>query len=201
MRVSQISVLPMAAVTTFGLLLLMYSLIQTNYELPAKVDPPRIESVIMPEPAIEPLPTQMPSKPEPVAKAPPPIPESAPITKTADATAVSMAVPAFEAGDIDAGATSEGDYMPIVKVAPQYPSAALRRGIEGYVTVSFTVTANGSTRNVVVLEAVTKDGSATSIFDRAAIAAAERFKYRPRVRDGVAVEVYGVRNRFVFELD
>jgi protein TonB len=52
----------------------------------------------------------------------------------------------------------------------------------------------------VVLEAVTKDGNPTTIFNRAAIRAAERFKYRPRVIDGVAVEVPGVRNRFTFEI-
>jgi len=88
-----------------------------------------------------------------------------------------------------------------VQVAPQYPRAALSRGVEGYVTVSFTVTETGRTRNVTVLEATTKDGSATSMFDRAAIAAAEQFRYQPRVRDGAAVEVHDVRNRFVFELD
>ena len=48
---------------------------------------------------------------------------------------------------------------------------------------------------------VTTEGQTTSVFDRAAIAAAEQFKYQPRVQDGVAVDVHGVRNRFVFELD
>ncbi len=47
----------------------------------------------------------------------------------------------------------------------------------------------------------TTDGKVTSVFDRAAIAAAEKFKYQPQVRDGVPVAVHGVQNRFVFELE
>lgn len=91
--------------------------------------------------------------------------------------------------------------MPIVKVAPQYPRIAIVRGIEGYATVEFTVTETGRTRNVTIIASTTTDGRPTSVFDRAAIAAAEKFKYQPRVQDGVAVEVHGVKNRFVFELD
>ncbi len=37
---------------------------------------------------------------------------------------------------------AEGDYLPIVRVAPVYPSRALSRGLEGFVDMSFTVTAS-----------------------------------------------------------
>jgi len=50
MRASHVYAPPMALVTTFGLLLLMYSLINTDFELPVVTDPPKIEPVVMAKP-------------------------------------------------------------------------------------------------------------------------------------------------------
>ena len=47
---------------------------------------------------------------------------------------------------------SDGEYLPIVKVAPVYPSRALSRGLEGFVIVEFTVTRQGTVRDPVVVE-------------------------------------------------
>jgi protein TonB len=63
------------------------------------------------------------------------------------------------------------------------------------VLVEFTVTVTGAVRNVVVIE------STDSVFERAAVQAALRFKYRPRVVDGVAVEVTGVQHYIRFEIE
>lgn len=90
---------------------------------------------------------------------------------------------------------SDGEYLPIVKVAPVYPARAAARGLEGYVIVEFTVTRTGTTKDVHVVE------SSSSLFDRAAVEAAEKFKYRPRVIDGQPVEVPGVRNKITFVLE
>ena len=92
--------------------------------------------------------------------------------------------------------SADGDYLPIVKVAPIYPRRAQSRGIEGYVIVEFTVTKNGSVRNPLVIESQPE-----GIFDRAAMDAALKFKYKPRVVDGVATEVAGVQNKISFEID
>ena len=46
----------------------------------------------------------------------------------------------------DGGFTADGEYLPIVKVAPVYPRRALTRGIEGYVLLEFTVTKLGRLR-------------------------------------------------------
>ena len=91
--------------------------------------------------------------------------------------------------------TGDGDYLPIVKVAPIYPRRAQSRGIEGYVIVEFIVTKNGSVRDPVVIAA-----EPASIFDRAAMDAALKFKYKPRVVDGVAMEVAGVQNKISFQI-
>ena len=100
--------------------------------------------------------------------------------------------------NIDAGISGGGssDYLPIVKVAPMYPQNALRRGVEGYVVVEFTVTKAGSVKDPRVVEA-----QPPGIFDRAAMDAALKFKYRPKMVSGEPMEVAGVRNIIRFELD
>jgi periplasmic protein TonB len=93
------------------------------------------------------------------------------------------------------GFFSDGEYMPIVQVAPQYPRRAAERGLEGYVLLEFVVTRQGTVRDPVVID------SSSSIFDRAAMDAVMRFRYRPRVIDGEPVEVPGVRFRITFQLE
>lgn len=92
--------------------------------------------------------------------------------------------------------SGDGEYLPIVKVAPIYPRRALSRGIEGYVIVEFVVTKNGSVRDPVVVEAQPQ-----GIFDQAAKEAAMKFKYKPRVIDGQATEVAGVQNKITFKMN
>jgi biopolymer transport protein ExbB len=90
---------------------------------------------------------------------------------------------------------SDAEYMPIVRVVPLYPRQAAILGIEGYVIVSFTVTTTGTVRDVVVVE------STNAIFNRAAMQAASKFKYKPRIIDGVAVEVHDVQTKLTFLLE
>ena len=90
---------------------------------------------------------------------------------------------------------SDGEYLPIVKVAPIYPRRALSRGIEGYVIVEFTVTPQGSVVSPQVVEA-----DPEGIFERAAMDAAKKFKYKPRMVDGKAVSVPGVQNQITFKM-
>ena len=92
--------------------------------------------------------------------------------------------------------TADGEYLPIVKVAPIYPRRAQTRGIEGYVLLEFIVTTTGAVREPVVI-----DAKPPGIFDRAAIQAALKFKYKPKVVNGEPVEVAGVRNLIKFELE
>ncbi len=90
---------------------------------------------------------------------------------------------------------AEGDYLPIVRVAPVYPARALSRGIEGYVDMSFTVTTTGTVKDPIVMF------STSSLFDRAATRAVLKFKYKPRVVDGQPVEVSGVKTRITFKIE
>lgn len=90
---------------------------------------------------------------------------------------------------------SDGEYLPIVKVAPVYPSRAAARGLEGEVVVQYTVTTDGSTKDIVVIE------STSELFNRAAIESAQKYKYKPRIIDGTPVEVPGVTTRIIFQLE
>ena len=71
----------------------------------------------------------------------------------------------------------------------------MQRNIEGYVIVEFVVTSSGSVRGVTVGE------STSELFERAAIEAALKFKCKPRVIDGVPIEVSGVQNLISFRID
>jgi len=67
---------------------------------------------------------------------------------------------------------------------PEYPQRAESAGTEGWVELSFTVTAAGKVTNVSVL-----DSTPPNIFDQAAIDAMTRMRYRPYVQDGHPIAI------------
>ena len=138
----------------------------------------------------------------------PPLPEAAPpqpptpqlddLNPNAEKIAIA-AVPVETAIEMTGGfslGVGEGDYLPIVKVAPIYPNRALTRGVEGFCVVQYTVTSMGTTKDPVVIE----DQCTSSLFHRASLNASLKFKYKPRIIDGQAVEVPGVQNKFTYEI-
>ncbi len=90
---------------------------------------------------------------------------------------------------------ADGEYLPIVRVPPQYPIRAAESGLEGFVVVEFTVTPIGSTTKVKVIE------SSHRMFERNAVRAAEKFKYKPKIVDGEPTYADGVQTIIQFELD
>jgi protein TonB len=131
---------------------------------------------------------ELPKKEKPPEPPPPPeLQMSAPENASDDAMAI--AAPSIDVNpDISGGlnlggATSDSDSIPLVRVPPQYPMRAAERGIEGWVVLRFTITPTGTVKNPIVL-----DSKPARIFDRAAIRALKKWKYRPRVVDGVAVD-------------
>jgi len=101
----------------------------------------------------------------------------------------SGAKPGVVQGDTD------GMPLPIMMVAPDYPVRAARRGIEGYVVLEFTISASGQVVNARVVEAVPP-----GVFDRAALRAVQRYKYKPRVTGGKALATQGVLHRISFDM-
>lgn len=104
--------------------------------------------------------------------------------------------PKFDFKGRKSGVFADGSYVPIFKVPPLYPRRAQERGIEGCVMLEFTVTKVGSVREPVVLWSIP-----SGIFDRAAMRSALKFKYKPQIRDGVAIEVTGVLNQITFIIE
>ena len=89
---------------------------------------------------------------------------------------------------------SDGPLVAIVRVQPVYPARAEAQGLEGHVIVAFDVLTDGTVANITIIE------SSHSVFDRAALRAAEKFRFKPRVVDGVPQVTTGVRNLFRFEM-
>ena len=135
---------------------------------------------------------------KPIAPEAPPAQAIQPRVDALDDVQMTVAVPT---APIDVGVemsikglglvASDGDYLPIVKIAPVYPASAQSRGIEGTCLVEYTVTTAGTTKDVVVVEA-----DPPGVFNKVSIAAASKFKYRPRVVDGEPIEVYACATCF-----
>lgn len=103
----------------------------------------------------------------------------------------------LDLGGIELGAPpSDTDIIPLVRVEPLYPVRAQSRGIEGWVEVEFTISAAGTVKDATVIA-----HHPNSIFDRAALRAVSKWKYNPKIEDGVAVERPGVKVRLAFELE
>ncbi len=92
-------------------------------------------------------------------------------------------------------AGSDRDIIPLVRINPDYPPRALSRGIQGWVIVQFTISATGTVKDPKVVD------SSNSIFDDAALKAIARWRYNPKVEEGVAVERVGVQTKLVFQLE
>jgi TonB family protein len=93
------------------------------------------------------------------------------------------------------GTGPDGEFLPLVRVAPRYPTDAVTERREGYAIVEFTVDQRGRTANLQAVE------SSDSTFEQPSIDAARQFRYAPRIVDGTPVEVPGVRNVFTFRLE
>lgn len=189
---------PIAMAVTSGLFLTMQSLLPSG-DVQITNDKPRVFVDVFVAPPIA-KPRQIdrvspPPKAEPIPdELPPP-----PIDVKGDATVIPLTPPTVITRDdpfrdIDLG-MADGEAIPLVRVTPQYPTRAQNAGIEGWVMVRFDVLPSGEVSNPVV-EAAEPSG----IFNRAALKAIAKFRFKPKVVDGRAVPYSGVRYRFQFSL-
>ncbi|MFP5304503.1 MAG: energy transducer TonB [Gammaproteobacteria bacterium] len=200
-KMRALAVVPAAAAVTSALILLMVTLIEFADKSLDEKKRIKLPDIIMPSADIR---TQRsvekPDKPEMDDTPPPDVPEQDFDKIDGNAAVGQIGAPGQIGANLDlsigAGlSVTDGEYLPIVKVAPRYPDSALSRGLEGYVILEYTVTKQGTVRDPVVIE------SSSSLFERAAIQSALRYKYKPRVVDGQPIEVPGVRTRITFELE
>lgn len=92
-------------------------------------------------------------------------------------------------------ALSDGPLVAIVRVQPVYPPRAIAMNLDGWVVVRFDVTADGLVTNPTVVE------SSHRVFEKAALDTVQKFRYKPRVIDGVPRPSTGLQNVFRFEID
>lgn len=85
-------------------------------------------------------------------------------------------------------------YQPLSKEAPDYPERALDKNIEGDCSVEYTVNTQGRVENPKVLD------GCHPLFMRPSLAAANTFRYQPRIVEGKAVAVPAVRNTFHYRI-
>jgi TonB family protein len=70
------------------------------------------------------------------------------------------------------------------QLEPEYPEAALRKNIEGWVELSFVVTTDGKVTNIKLL-----DSNPAGVFDDAASKALSRMRYKPTMQAGKPIAV------------
>jgi len=78
--------------------------------------------------------------------------------------------------------SENGGIIPIVTIAPNYPRKAAIAKIQGWVKIEFTITAGGTVVKPRVVES-----KPVRIFDREALRAILKYKFKPKVVDGVAM--------------
>lgn len=137
--------------------------------------PPFVPPVDPPKP-VQPKPTDDHKGPTPQISVAPPKP--------------STDLPVVDLGQVD------GERMPIVRVAAQYPRRCAEKGISGWVTMDFDVNKFGSVENPTVI-----DADPSGCFNRTALKAIVRFKYKPTIIDGQPRASQGVRFRMTFNIE
>ena len=127
---------------------------------------------------------------------PPPPPNlSQPARPNIDKATMNTDLSGFDLTGMNLDVPVDGDALAIVRVLPRYPSRALARGIEGWVLLEFAIDPLGQAIEPVVIESDPK-----GVFDRIAVNAVRKWKYRPMIENGKAVVRPGVRQLISFKI-
>lgn len=195
--------LVIAALVNLGLFTLMHFMTTTD-----RVERKTFEDIhildfvrMKEEPHIETKQRQLPDKPKPPEKTPPP-PKMLQQAQEVKSPKPRLSAPNIKVPlNIDgvpylggvagqpapmAASPNVSEYAqvaPLVRIPPRYPRSASRRGIEGSVRVAFTITKDGVVTNARVLKA-----DPPGVFDKAALRAIKKWKFAPKIIDGQAVE-------------
>ncbi len=86
----------------------------------------------------------------------------------------------------------DGDAVPVFTISPQFPNQQARMGQEGWVKVAFDINPDGTVSNARVIDAEPR-----RVFDRAALRAIRKWKFKPKMVDGRAV----VQNNKTYVID
>lgn len=200
--------MPVALVFTLGLFMLMALMVGHSTQRPQEKSTSMSIDIFMQEPDTDvqrrqrtvperPKPPEMPDTPTPVtqtqstASAQPDMP-----TLNLQTNIQGVMVQAPSLGDLSVmQGPNNQQAMPLFRVQPNYPPRAMRRGLEGYVVVRFTISPSGRPQDLSVVEA-----NPPRVFEREALRALRKWKYEPKVVNGEAVAQPGQQIKLEFNL-
>ncbi|HAU03207.1 MAG: energy transducer TonB [SAR92 bacterium BACL16 MAG-120322-bin99] len=189
----------LGVLVTFALIILMYKLIDSgNKDLDEKEAIKIPEFVQVDRDLTENVKQTQIEKPEDPETPPPDLPDDN-IEFEVPENAISMAAPAANANlklSGTGGFARDSDYIPVYVPQPEYPRRAQTRGKEGYAVIEVIITTTGGTRDPILIEEFPEGWG----FGKAALKAASKLKYNPRVVDGIGQEVPGVLYKFTFQM-
>ncbi len=90
----------------------------------------------------------------------------------------------------------EGEATPLVLVNPTFPESALEQAREGWVLLEFNVTDTGRVSRAEVIE-----GQPPGLFEEASLEAVNKWRFKPRVKDGERVGQANMRVRITLQTD
>ena len=142
---------------------------------------------------------RLPEKPPPEKRPPPPRMEVAqvnPLQNTPDFDIPNLDMPLQTdrfLGPIISGLTVgqvgiSTNLIPLVRIPPRYPMRARMKRIEGWVKIEFSITGEGAVVDTIVVESHPR-----RVFDREAIRAIARWKFKPKIVGGEAVQQRAVQ--------
>lgn len=175
--------LPLAALVTVGLFLMMTGLIRDDVTVSVPIDTPRLKVTRQ---IVDSKVNKTGSKDRETIDQKPPEVDTRIRTKSSKPTGVPTRVVRVPGGGVDGGPTIT-ILKPIITFPPTYPEACRARGAEGEVLVQYDITDRGEVTNVRIIS------SDNSCFNRAVTKAMLQWKYPPQARRGLV-------KKFVFSL-
>lgn len=185
-----------AVFITACLLYLMFSLINVGEpELLAKAKVLKMNWVRVPD---DKPPVTMNPKPKPNAEVelPPEVMQDKTVVEIDIQGEMNWVEPSFEFGGDGSVYVGDSQLVLALGYPPAYPQSLANRGVEGYVVVGFSVSASGQVYDPFIIES-----EPARIFDRSALTAIAKFKYKARVVNDKPVSTGGQRYLFRYELD
>ncbi|SIO35007.1 energy transducer TonB [Salinivibrio sp. ES.052] len=202
--------MPVALVFTLGLFMLMALMVGHGSQRPQEKSTSMSIDIFMQEPDTEvqrrqrsvpkrPKPPEVPDTPTPVTQTQSqstssPQPDMPNLDLQSGIQGVMVQAPSLGDLDLNTGPNNQ-QAMPLFRVEPNYPPRAMRRNLEGYVVVSFTISPSGRPQDLTVV-----DANPPRVFEREALRALRKWKYEPKVVGGEAVAQPGQQIKLEFNL-
>ncbi|MCP3674824.1 MAG: energy transducer TonB [Gammaproteobacteria bacterium] len=193
----------LASTITFVLFVFMAFLVQLKAEFEAGEEYIPIEiGIVKPESDLQSKKRKIKPKPPPPKKPPPPekvrVQDNDKVVQNMDFQMTNLNVNLKGDGPFlgKGGVMNDGDAIPLMITEPRWPRKALMEGIEGFVRLCFTILPDGKAAEVQV-----KDSNPRRLFDRTAQRAVYKWKFKPSVVDGVAVEQKNMCYTMEFKLE